>query len=153
MKLAESSRLKLEEFFRQTLNDEHLRLPAIYFYAGKFSAALTLLLRIHGITIGKRIFITPKFVVRAGTKRKINLELAAHEIAHVLQFQREGFLSFFYKYSTSFLKNMRKQDDWDAASRQSAYLDIPFEIEARSVAAKFVEWNKRRQKPNQTTEG
>lgn len=142
MKLAEASRLKLEKFFREELNDESFRLPAIYFYAGKFSAVLTLLLKIHGITIGKNIFVTPEFLdFTEQSKSKINVELAAHEIAHVLQYKREGYLSFFYKYFTSYAKNLRAQKSWSADARRRAYLAIPFEIEARETAAKFVEWN------------
>lgn len=150
MKLAESSRLKLEEFFRETLHDERFRLPAIYFHAGKFSTALTLLLKIHGITIGKNIFITTRYIETGKEKtRKINVELAAHEIAHVLQYEREGFVSFFYKYLTGFFKNLRKQKNWNAASRQTAYLDIPFEVEARATATRFVVWDEQRRKRNQ----
>lgn len=143
MKLAEASRVKLEEFFREQLNDKNFQLPSIYFHAGKFSAALTLLLKIHGITVGKNIFVTPEFLdVSEKNKSKINVELAAHEIAHVLQYKREGFVSFFYKYFTGYAQNLRVQKSWNADGRMRAYLNIPFEIEARETAAKFVEWNR-----------
>lgn len=144
MKLAEESYLKLEEFFRVILYEKEFRLPTIYFHAGRFSRILTGALKIHGITIGKNIFVTPKFVSPAGNnRRKVHVELAAHEIAHVLQFKREGFVRFFYKYLTSYLQNLRRQKNWNAAARQQAYLDIPFEIEARATAARFVEWNRK----------
>lgn len=149
MKLAESSRVKLEEFFREITNDERLRLPEIFFHAGSFSEILTRHLKIHGITIGRNIFIAPEFVFFSDKDfYKTHIELAAHEITHVLQFQREGFVKFFYKYLKSYLQNLRRQKVWDAAARQQAYLDIPFETEARAAAAKFVEWNENRRKDN-----
>jgi hypothetical protein len=37
---------------------------------------------------------------------------------------------------------LRKKKDWNASSRHEAYLEIPFEKEAREIAAKFVEWNR-----------
>lgn len=145
MKLAESSRRKLEKFFRETLNDGEIRLPEIYFHAGRFSEILTRVLKIYAITIGENIFVAPEFVSLETTgRRKIHLELAAHEITHVVQFKREGFLKFFYKYLKSYLINLREQKTWDAAARQQAYLDIPFEIEAREAAARFVERNRKK---------
>ncbi len=143
MKLAESSRVKLQEFFRETTGDERLKLPEIHFHAGRFSEVLTRALKIYAITIGGNIFVAPEFVALGETeRRKIHLELAAHEITHVVQFGREGFFKFFYRYLKSYLKNLREQKTWDAEARQRAYLDIPFEIEARETAARFVRWNK-----------
>ncbi len=147
MKLADDSRLKLEAFFRETLGDKSFRLPKIYFYSGKFSVFLTAALKIHGITIGRNIFITPKFVtLSAENFKKIHVELAAHEIAHVIQYGREGFIKFFYKYLRAYLRNLSWKRNWDAAARHRAYLEIPFEIEARAVAAKFVEWNEQQRR-------
>ena len=141
MKLAESSHQKLEAFFREYLNDEEFHLPQIYFYVGKFTNLLTAIISVHGITFGRRIFIAPK-LLSFNQNNLLNLpeNLVAHEIAHVLQYGREGSLKFFYKYLTSFWRNLRKRRKWDAVSRQNAYLEIPFEVEARRVAAKFVEW-------------
>ncbi|MBA3785306.1 MAG: hypothetical protein H0X15_07170 [Acidobacteria bacterium] len=142
MKLAESSHRKLEAFFREYLNDETFRLPPIYFYVGKFTNLLTALISVHGITFGRRIFITSRLLsFNQNNLLKLPEDLAAHEIAHVLQYRREGFSKFFYKYLTSFWRNLQKRERWDAVSRQNAYLEIPFEVEARAVAAKFVEWN------------
>lgn len=149
MKLAEESRGKLEEFFREFLADDDFRLPAIYFHAGRLSELLTRSLKIHGITIGKNIFVTPEFIFAANDqsrKKKIHVELAAHEIAHVLQYEREGFARFFYKYFKSYFDNLRGQKNWNGEARRRAYLNIPFEIEARETAAKFVVWNKNRRR-------
>ena len=142
MKLAETSHRKLEAFFREYLNDETFRLPQTYFYSGKFTNLLTSLISVHGITFGRRIFITSRLLsFNQNNLLKLPEDLAAHEITHALQYRREGFIKFFYKYLTSFWRNLRKRGKWDAVSRQNAYLEIPFEIEARRVAAKFVKWN------------
>jgi len=142
MKLAETSHRKLEAFFREYLNDETFRLPQTYFYSGKFTNLLTSLISVHGITFGRRIFITSRLLsFNQNNLLKLPEDLAAHEITHALQYRREGFIKFFYKYLTCFWRNLQKRGKWDAVSRQNAYLEIPFEIEARAVAAKFVEWN------------
>ncbi len=142
MKLAESSHRKLEAFFREYLNDKTFHLPQTYFYVGKFTNILTAFISVHGITFGRRIFIAPRLLsFNQNNLLKLPDDLVAHEITHVLQYRREGSTRFFYKYLTSFWRNLRKRGKWDAVSRQKAYLEIPFEVEARQVAAKFVEWN------------
>lgn len=144
MKLAESSHQKLETFFREYLNDESFRLPVIHFYIGNFTRIFTAIIKVHGITFGRRIYIMPSFVaLNRFNHLKLPESLVAHEITHTLQYRREGFLMFFYKYLTSFWRNLRKRKSWDIVSRQKAYLEIPFEIEAREVAEKFVEWNRK----------
>ncbi len=143
MKLAENSQDKLETFFREILSDENFRLPKINFYAGRFSRIFTLILQVHGITFGRHIFIMPDLIANDfENRRKLSLELVAHEIVHVLQYKREGFIRFFYKYLTSYWQNLRKKNDWNADSRHEAYREIPFEREAREIAASFVEWNR-----------
>ncbi len=142
MKLAESSHRKIEIFFRQYLDDDKFHLPQIYFYVGKFTNLLTAFINVQGITFGRRIFIAPRLLTfNQKNLLKLPENLIAHEIAHVLQYKREGSIKFFYKYLTSFWRNLRKRGKWDAVSRQNAYLEIPFEVEARQVAANFVEWN------------
>ncbi len=143
MKLAKSSHQKLETFFREYLNDESFHLPVIHFYIGKFTRIFTAIVKVHGITFGRRIYIMPSFVVlNRANNLKLPEGLVAHEITHTLQYKREGFVRFFYKYLTSFWRNLRKIKKWDIISRQEAYLEIPFEIEAREVAERFIEWNK-----------
>jgi len=142
MKLAETSHRKLESFFREYLDDKEFRLPVIHFHVGKPTNFLTAFISVHGITFGRRIFIAPKLLsFNQNNFLMLPEDLVAHEITHALQYKREGFARFFYKYLVSFWRNLQKKEKWDGASRQQAYLDIPFEIEARAVAAKFVEWN------------
>jgi len=146
MKLAPESRLKFEAFFRKTLADEHFQMPEVYFYGGKFSRILTKSLNIHGITIGRNVFVTTKVISVENKRHRIETELAAHEIAHVLQYGCEGFIKFLYKYLKSYRGNLKKLKKTDKLSRHQAYLEIPFEIEARAIAADFIEWNKKKDK-------
>lgn len=141
MKLSEKSHRKIERFFAEYLADETFRLPEIIFYGGKFTNLFTQLLRIEGITIGKRIFIFPKNFWRSETdKLRLNEGLAVHEIAHVLQYQREGFFGFLYKYLSDYWRNLRSLKKYDAFSRSMAYQNISFEREARETERKFREW-------------
>ncbi len=145
MKLAQKSQHKIEEFFREYLRDEKFQLPEIYFYAGSFTRFLTSFLNIDGITIGRRIFIFPGNFRRDENKfLKLDEKLAVHEIAHVLQYRREGFGRFLWLYLKSYVLNLKPKKKWDPISRTEAYLDIPFEIEARETASKFKTWSKNR---------
>ena len=144
MKLAVSSHQKLELFFREYLNDEKFNLPKIHFYAGNITQLLTKIINVQGITFGRRIFILRKFVALNQEKLlTLPQKLAVHEITHVIQYRREGFVRFFYKYLTNFWKTLRTKEKWDVISRHEAYLEIPFEVEAREVADKFVEWSRK----------
>jgi len=142
MKLAETSHYKFEIFFREYLGDDDFRLPVIDVYVGKFTKILTNLIGVHGIAFGRRIFITPRLLAfNRNNYLKLPEDLIAHEITHALQYRREGFIKFLYKYLTDYWRNLRKKKKWDAAARYEAYLEIPFEIEARAAAARFVEWS------------
>ena len=144
MKLSESSRQKLELFFREHLNDRHFKLPKINFHAGKLSHFLTSTIKVDGIAFGKHIFIPPRLIERnSKNKLRINEELAAHEIAHALQYKREGFFGFLYKYLGSYRKNLRKKKKRDSIAKFEAYFEIPFEVEARETAEKFRVWNRK----------
>lgn len=147
MKLAPDSHQKLEKFFRAYFQDETFYLPTIHIYCGRFTHIFTRIVKVHGITFGCRIFILPDLVsVNFAEEPRLSEKLAAHEITHSLQYQKHGFTGFFYNYLKSFIKNLRGKKKWDLNSRQEAYLEIPFEIEAREVADKFVEWNSEQRK-------
>jgi len=147
MKLGAKSHRKIEEFFREHLGEEDFRLPEIYFYGGKFTNYLTSFLKIEGITIGKRIYIFPdNFWVSENQKLRLGEELVVHEITHVLQYRREGFFKFLWLYLKSYLSNLRRKKKWDLMARSEAYFEIPFEIEARKTASKFVIWSENRKK-------
>ena len=144
MKIAESSRQKLETFFREHTGDADFRLPSVRFYAGGLTGVLTNLIGVHGITFGRRIFIKPIIVSKnRNLAPQMPPNLAAHEIAHVLQYQKFGFIGFFRRYLADYYHNLRKSDRRDAEAKHAAYLAIPFEIEARAVGAAFVEWREK----------
>lgn len=133
----------IESFFRVYFNDKEFELPKIYFFAGRFASFVAAVLQIQGITIGKNILLSPKLVSPGkGAKKTFSKELIVHEIAHVLQYRRDGFFRFLYKYFHAYWKNLRKKRDWSPISRLEAYLEIPYEIEARKVADDFVKWDK-----------
>lgn len=143
MKLSAKSHRKIEAFFREEFEDDEFILPEIIFYGGKFTHIFTRLLKIEGITIGKRIFIFPENFWRSETdKLRLGEVLAVHEITHVLQYRREGFFRFLYKYLRDYWRNLRQLKRYDAFSRSMAYFEIPFEREARTMERKYREWKK-----------
>jgi hypothetical protein len=145
MKLSEKSHKKIEEFFREYLNNEDFRLPEIRFYGGKFTRYLTSVLKIEGLAVGKRVYIFPEnFWFSESRKLRLDEELVVHEITHVLQYNREGFFRFLRLYVKSYYANLRKKERRDLAARTEAYLEIPFEIEARQAASNFAAWSKNR---------
>lgn len=52
----------------------------------------------------------------------------AHELAHIAQIRREGILTFYSKYLWYYFKNLRRY-----RNSHQAYLNIPYEIEAREA--------------------
>lgn len=145
MKLDEISRENLQEFFREHFSDLDFILPNINFHAGKISGVFTHYLNVHGITFGRNVFIMPDLVARdAENRQNLSLELAAHEIIHVLQYRKLGFARFFYQYLRDYRRNLRKQKSQSAEAKHAAYLEIPLEIEARRIARDFVEWRRSR---------
>jgi hypothetical protein len=141
MKLAESSHHKIESFFQERLDDKSFTLPQSHFYIGKFSRVFTAILGVHGITLGRRVFILPSLASRAeNQKLKLPESLIVHELTHVLQYRREGIVRFIYQYLKSYWNNLKLEKKWDTNARRQAYLAIPFEVEARRAAAEFVEW-------------
>jgi len=143
MKLSKKSHKKIELFFREHLADEKFRLPEIRFYGGRFTHYLTSRLKIEGLTIGKRVYIFPEnFWLSENGKLRLDEELVVHEIAHVLQYKREGFFKFLWIYVQSYRTNLRKKRRRDLTAKAEAYLEIPFEIEARQTASKFAAWSK-----------
>lgn len=83
--------------------------------------------RASGITLGPLVFIRTQLF---NQDQRIPMDLLAHEVAHVLQFQRDGNFSFLQKYLWDYTRNrLRGLPDLDA------YLAIPYEIEARHVAS------------------
>lgn len=147
MLLAKSSHETFEEFYRELFNEQSRSLPQIKIYARRGAGLFTKLFNINGITFGRRIFIRPQLItVSDDALLCAPKALIAHELAHVLQYQRLGFFRFFYTYLKGYWQALRKKEKWDANARLEAYLEIPHEIEARRFAADFLVWLENRQK-------
>jgi len=149
MYLAKSSHEKFEEFYREFFDERNISLPQIEIYARRGASLITKLLNINGITFGRRIFIRPQLITRSEDARlRAPKALIAHELAHVLQYQRLGFFKFFYTYLKGYWQALKLKEKWDLNSRIEAYLEIPHEVEARQFAADFLDWlENRQQKP------
>ena len=64
---------------------------------------------------------------------------------HVIQYAEKGFAKFLYQYLKFYFINLRKTGEWNFAARRRAYLEIPFEIEARAAADEYLKWKQERQ--------
>lgn len=137
MRLAEDSRVELELFFREFLRDENVRIPRVWFYAGRGARWLTLAGRVGAITLGRRVLVAPSFLSRGEGGAGIPGGLAAHEVAHVLQYERNGVLRFLPRYLFEYCAGLWKAGKLDAASRMSAYRGISFEQEAHAAERAF----------------
>lgn len=143
MKLSPRTHQQLETFFRLFFKDESLKLPKVEIYLSGGAKLVTKLIKVDGITIGRRIFINPEL---ANYDKKARLclskNLLSHEIAHVFQYQQLGFFGFLYKYIKDYFKILRKKKSWNPRARMESYWEIPHEIEAREAAKKFEKWIK-----------
>ncbi len=83
-----------------------------------------------GLTLGKAVLVK-KFVDPADAR-----ELIAHELVHVRQWAEYGPIGFLRRYVVEYLKGLKKH-----RNHYQAYLDIPFEREARAEAKA---WNSAR---------
>ena len=139
MHLDKISHSRFEKFFRDFYGDEELILPAIHIYSRRVSLIVTTVLQVNGITIGRHIFIHPKFTRRDEQNRLCAPKaLIAHELTHSMQYAKQGFFGFLKTYLGAYWKFLRKSEKWDFQTRMQAYLDIPQEIEARRAARVFI---------------
>jgi hypothetical protein len=72
-----------------------------------------------------RVYLAPGFY-RVDTAE--GLALVAHEITHCRQYQQHGAWRFRAKYLAAYCHNRRR-----GMSHDRAYLEIPFEVEARKI--------------------
>jgi hypothetical protein len=141
MLLAPESHERLETFLREHVGDPRLRLPRIRVYSGAFSRRLTGGLKVGAMTVGNRIFVAPRLVARDGEGRlTFPGWLLAHEALHVVQYAREGYLRFLFKYLSDYFAALRAGGGWDAAARMAAYLAIGHEREAREAEHAYRGW-------------
>jgi len=76
------------------------------------------------MTIGNLVLLRGDRIEQRATS------LLAHELVHVRQFAELGPVRFLTRYVGSYLQNLRR-----LRNHRQAYLEIPFEIEARREAA------------------
>lgn len=140
MFLAEESRQRLEAFLRGYTGDAALRLPQIFLYRGRLARWLTRTFRIGAITFGRRIFVASNFIERDERGRlTITGWLVAHEAVHVLQYERAGYVGFFWSYLRGYFRALRSQKKWNRAAHAAAYLAIKEEREAHAAEKAYRE--------------
>lgn len=141
MKLSRKLHRQMEDFFREFFDDENLQLPELEIYANRGADLVTKIISVHGITLGRFIFIRPDLVTRNGSSQLcISKNLLAHEATHVLQYQKLGMPRFLYRYLKSYFGNLRRKKIRNFEARMQAYWDIPFEEEARAGGKGFIDW-------------
>jgi hypothetical protein len=143
MKLAKESHRRLEEFFREHLQDRGLHLPPIYIHSGRIARLITGKLRVGAITFGRHILLSPERVIRAGDMTTAPGWLVAHEATHVLQYERDGLLRFFFKYLMGYWRALREIGKFDYEARMKAYLTIAEEQSAHEVERAYQQWSAR----------
>lgn len=140
MRLDEDSCAKLELFFREFLRDDNVRLPRMRFYTGPVAHWVTRAGRIGALTLGRRVFVAPSMLSRENGLARMSGRLLAHEVAHVLQYERVGTARFLLRYLQEYFAGLWRAGNLDAGSRMGAYLDISFEREARTAEREFMSW-------------
>lgn len=78
-----------------------------------------------GITLGRRIYLSPRVAQRSGSAME---RLLRHELAHVRQVNRLGLPLFLIRYVSEFLTHLLRE-----RSVASAYRKISFEVEAAAA--------------------
>jgi hypothetical protein len=145
MRLARESHQRLEAFFREHLCDQELLLPPVYVYRGRVARRLTRWLRTGAITFGRRILFSPDWVSNEEGIQAVPGWLMAHEVMHVLQYEREGVLRFIFNYVRGFWRALRERGKWDSQARVAAYLAIAEERAALEVEHAYKSWSARLQ--------
>lgn len=141
MKLARGSHQRLEKFFREYFNDPELRLPRIYLHRGLLARLITKRLKVEAITIGRHIFLSPQRVTVVDGCLSTKGWLVAHEAAHVLQYEREGYTRFLFRYFYGYLLALRGNGRWNREVSMNAYLAIEAERVAHDVERAYQAWS------------
>lgn len=147
MRLGSKSRKKIEEFFRGYLGDPEFLLPDVRIYSGRGARLIVGLTGADGITFGRRVYLVKRVVSRnLRNMTMVDEELAVHEIVHTIQYRRDGFFGFLRRYVAEYLRNLRQGNGFGPRARALAYYNISYEVEAREIAASFVNWSRDRKK-------
>ena len=112
MKLSPETNQRFEVFFRQHLGNENFQMPKTNIFLKKGAEIITKLLRVDGITIGRNIFIRPEIAnQKTETVFSLNKNLLAHELAHVLQYQKLGFFRFLFDYMQEYFRGLNRKNN------------------------------------------
>lgn len=109
-------------------------LAAVRVHRGRGARALTRLLGASGVALGRRLFLSREGARRLDRRGASGIGLAAHEVAHVLQYRRHGLLGMLARYLWDYLRGRRA---W--IGHHAAYRGIGFEREAWEVGERVAE--------------
>lgn len=119
---------------RRHLDEPDLRLPQVSLYAGGAARLLMRVLKMGAITFGRHVFVAPQMLEREDNGRVgVPGWLVVHEAVHVLQYERAGYLRFFFNYLRGYWQALRAGGRWDAVGRMDAYMAIAEERAAREA--------------------
>ncbi|MEP6769124.1 MAG: DUF4157 domain-containing protein [Acidobacteriota bacterium] len=93
-----------------------------------FARLVTRLVGADGVTFGRDVFLSSEARRAIAAKTEPGARLIAHEIAHVGQFVRQGFVLFVLRYTGAYLEARLR-----GLPHAAAYDQIPFEVEARKA--------------------
>jgi hypothetical protein len=143
MKLARESHQRLEKFFREYFEEPQLKLPPVYLHRGFVARLVTKQLSVGAITFGRHILLSPDRVTEEGGTLGTRGWLVAHEVTHVLQYEREGYLRFLYRYLHNYWRALLGSGKWNREARMNAYLSIEAERVAHEVERAYQAWSGR----------
>ena len=90
------SREILQNFCFECSVIEKQNIPPIRCFVGRGARILTKIINVNGITLGRSVIINPDLIWRdEDGKLRAPTELIAHELAHVLQYERLGLCEIF----------------------------------------------------------
>jgi hypothetical protein len=107
---------------------------AVRCHRGAFARLLCRLLGAGAVTLGRRLFFSPRGWDRYREGGTASVALAAHEAVHVLQYRRDGFLGMLVRYLRDYLRGRRA-----GLTHHQAYRAVPYEREAFAVEARVRE--------------
>ncbi|QUW04614.1 DUF4157 domain-containing protein [Chloracidobacterium validum] len=120
--LPSATRQQLQPFFPELdLDDILWRVDGVPWWVRRLAVIPPL-----AITLGSLVWVAPN---QYAPETPAGIELIAHELAHVAQYRRHGYVGFTVRYGLAFVSNL-----WRGDGLAAAYENICFEIEARARA-------------------
>ena len=106
-------------------------LAAARIRTGPIARTLTRMLAAEAVTLGTSVFLSGTAAREIAAKTEAGRRLLRHELAHVSQFAADGAARFLWRYAVSYARGRRL-----GLSHSAAYLEIPYEREAREAEQK-----------------